>query len=185
MGGDPSNLIRVMPAKGQGLHTLPLAGRLKRETEAARMRARREATMQRSLFLAQLIGPIFVAIGVGMLINGPLYLAMADAGLHSYVLIYLSGVMTLTAGIALVLTHNVWVGDWRLIITILGWLGVIGGAFRIVWPQAVIEVAGRIIAHAESLMFAGFAVLVVGAVLSYFGYADTAPSKSRARRRRR
>jgi hypothetical protein len=137
--------------------------------------------MQRSTYLAQLIGPVLVAIGVGMLINGPLYLVMANEGLHSYVLIYLSGILTLTAGIALVLAHNVWVGDWRLIITILGWLGVIGGTLRIVWPQEVVEIGMAVIKHAETLMIAGIAVLVIGAVLSYFGYANT---KSRTGRRR-
>ena len=33
------------------------------------------------------------------------------------------------------LTHNVWTADWRVVITILGWLAVITGAIRIVCPQ--------------------------------------------------
>jgi hypothetical protein len=146
------------------------------------VRASREATMQRSVYLARLIGPVLVAIGVGMLANGPLFLVMANEGLHSYVLIYLSGVLTLTAGIALVLAHNEWVGDWRLIITLLGWLGIIGGTLRIVWPQEVVEIGMAVITHAGTLMFAGIAVLAIGAVLSYFGYADTKPRRRRSRR---
>jgi hypothetical protein len=141
--------------------------------------------MQRSIYLAKLIGPIFVVIGVGMLLNTHLYLVMAEQGLRSYVLIYLSGILTLTAGLALVLAHNVWEADWRLIITLLGWLGVIGGTFRILWPQEVVEVGRAVIAHSEALMFGGFFVLVLGGVLSYYGYADTGPSKARARKRRR
>jgi hypothetical protein len=141
--------------------------------------------MQRSIYLAKLIGPIFVVIGVGMLLNTHLYLVMAEQGLRSYVLIYLSGILTLTAGLALVLAHNVWEADWRLIITLLGWLGVIGGTFRILWPQEVVEVGRAVIAHSEALMFGGFFVLVLGGVLSYYSYADTGPSKARARKRRR
>ena len=76
-------------------------------------------------------------------------------------LIYLSGMLTLTVGLAIVLSHNVWVGDWRLIITIFGWLGVGGGVFRILWPQGVVTVGTAIIAHGEALMFGGFAVLVL------------------------
>jgi hypothetical protein len=141
--------------------------------------------MQRSIYLAKLIGPVFVVVGVGMLLNTHLYLVMAEQGLRSYVLIYLSGILTLTAGLALVLAHNVWEADWRLIITLLGWLGVIGGTFRILWPQEVVEVGRAVIAHSEALMFGGFFVLVLGGVLSYYGYADTGPSKARARKRRR
>jgi 4-amino-4-deoxy-L-arabinose transferase-like glycosyltransferase len=137
--------------------------------------------MQRSLYLAQLIGPIFIAIGAGMLLNANAFLTLAEQFLHSYALIYLAGVITLTAGLALVLAHNVWIGDWRLIITVLGWLGVIGGTFRIVWPQEVVAIGSAMLNHPEVLMAAGFAVFVIGAVLSYYGYADTETS-SRTRR---
>jgi hypothetical protein len=140
--------------------------------------------MQRSTYLAQLIGPVFAAIGVGILLNSPAFLILAEQFLHSYALIFLAGVLTLTAGIALVLAHNVWVGDWRLIITVLGWLGVIGGLFRILWPQEVVAIGTSVLAHTEALMVAGFAVLVVGAVLSYFGYADHSPKSRRGARRR-
>jgi hypothetical protein len=129
--------------------------------------------MQRSIYLAKLIGPVSVAMGVGMLLNAPIFRILAEQFLSSYALIFLAGLLTLTAGIALVLAHNVWVGDWRLIITILGWLSVIGGTFRIVAPNLVVRIGDAVISHGEAFMVAGFAVLVLGCVLSYFGYADT------------
>ena len=55
----------------------------------------------------------------------------------------------MTAGLALVLTHNVWRADWPVIITILGWLAAIGGAVRIVMPQGT-ERVGRRDAQAAS-----------------------------------
>ena len=47
---------------------------------------------------------------------------MADEFLRSRALIYLSGVLIHDGGLAIVLTHNVWVADWRVLITLLGWL---------------------------------------------------------------
>lgn len=130
--------------------------------------------MQRSIYLAKLIGPVSVAIGVGMLLNAPIFRILAEQFLSSYALIFIAGLLTLTTGIALVLAHNVWVGDWRLIITLIGWLSVIGGTFRIVAPNLVVRIGDAVIGHAgELFIFAGFAVLVLGCVLSYFGYADT------------
>jgi hypothetical protein len=140
--------------------------------------------MQRSIYLAKLIGPVSVAMGVGMLLNAPIFRILAEQFLSSYALIFLAGLLTLTAGIALVLAHNVWVPDWRLIITLLGWLSVIGGTFRIVAPNLVVRIGDAVISHGEVFMVAGFAVLVLGGVLSYFGYADTGPSPSRAGARR-
>jgi hypothetical protein len=141
--------------------------------------------MQRSIYLARLIGPVLAAAGLGMLLNTDVFRTVAAQFLASYALIYLAGVLTLTAGIALVLAHNVWIGNWRLIITVLGWLGVIGGVFRIVWPQEVVHIGSAVVSHAEALMFAGFAVLVLGAVLSYFGYEDCFPSQPARRPRKR
>ena len=57
-------------------------------------------------------------------------------------LIYLSGVLSLLAGLAIVIAHNRWSGGWPVIITVLGWLMVIGGVIRIVVPQVVQTVAG-------------------------------------------
>ena len=141
--------------------------------------------MQRSIYLAKLMGPVFVAMGVGMLLNAPIFRILAEQFLSSYALIFLAGLITLTAGIALVLAHNVWVGDWRLIITLIGWLSVIGGMFRIIAPNLVVRIGGAVIGHAgESFVVAGFVLLVLGGVLSYFGYADTSspPARTSARR---
>jgi hypothetical protein len=146
--------------------------------------------MQRSIYLAKLIGPVLLVIGLGMLLNGAVYRAMAVQFLHTYSLIYMSGLLTLVAGIALVHAHNVWEGDWRLIITVLGWLGIIGGAVRILVPQFVETIGGSVVAQPAALMAGGFVVLALGGVLSYFGYAEliekaSRRTKPRARKRSR
>jgi hypothetical protein len=128
--------------------------------------------MQRSTYLAKLIGPVFAAIGVGMLVNGAVYRLVIEEGLHSPVLIYFSGLMVLPVGIALVLAHNVWVGDWRLIITLLGWLSAIGGACRIIVPQLAVTIGTSVYSHPLAPLIAGIAVLALGGVLIYFGYLE-------------
>jgi len=100
---------------------------------------RKEPKMQTSKFLARLMGPFMVAIGAGLLVNGDVLQAMAAEFLKSPALIFLSGLLTLTAGLAIVNTHNVWTTDWRVIVTIFGWLGVIGGADLRAPARAVAE----------------------------------------------
>ena len=63
-----------------------------------------------------------------LLVNGAASARWPSEFLASPALIFLSGVITLPAGLAIVLTHNVWVADWRVLITLLGWLAIIGGA---------------------------------------------------------
>ena len=59
--------------------------------------------MERSHFLAKLIGPVFIAGGLGMLFNTAVYRAMFERALHDHMLIYLSGVIALTVGLAIVI----------------------------------------------------------------------------------
>ena len=126
--------------------------------------------MANSTFLARLMGPLFLAVGIGIFVNGAIYRLLADEFLRSRALIYLSGLLTMTAGLAIVLTHNVWRPDWTAIITILGWLALIGGAFRIIAPQGTERIGRRILKEKHGLTIGGIIWLAIGAILSVFGY---------------
>jgi len=126
--------------------------------------------MANSTFLARLIGPLMLAVGIGIFVNGAVYRALADEFLRSHALIYLSGLLAMTAGLAIVLTHNVWRADWPVLITILGWLTAIGGAFRIVAPQGTERVGRAMLKSKFGLTIAGAIWLAIGAILCLFGY---------------
>ena len=139
--------------------------------------------MQRSIFLAKLIGPLLAAIGLALIFNADTFRLMMGEFLKSYALIYIAGLLALTAGLAIVNTHNEWTGDWRVVITILGWLCVIGGIFRIVFPRTVEMLGASMIATASNSWIIGEGVvfLAFGAWISFMGYA---PGKASAKRKR-
>jgi hypothetical protein len=126
--------------------------------------------MANSIFLARLIGPLMLAVGIGIFVNGQVYRMLADEFLRSRALIYLSGLLTMTAGLAIVLTHNVWRADWPVIITILGWLALIGGAVRIIAPQGTERVGRRMLKSKHGVTIAGVVWVAIGAILCIFGY---------------
>jgi uncharacterized membrane protein len=138
------NLIRVMPAKGQD--------------------------MQTSIFLAKLIGPFFLIVGVSLLINQAQFRAMVDEFMRSRALVFLTGLITLPAGLAIVLTHNVWVANWPVLITVLGWLTVFKGAIRLLAPQQTLNVGRTFLAKPNAIAISAAIWLVVGAVLTFYGY---------------
>ena len=127
-------------------------------------------SMLMSAYLAKLMAPVAIAIGVGMLLNPTVYRALAEQFLRSRALIYLSGLLTMTAGVALVLAHNVWAADWRIVITVIGWLAAIGGAFRIIAPHWVETVGGNMLGRRAVLTGGGLVVLALGLILGFFGY---------------
>jgi uncharacterized membrane protein len=126
--------------------------------------------MQTSVFLAKLMGPVALAVGIGVLANAAVYRKLAEEFLRSYALVYVSGLLLMTAGLALILTHNVWVADWRVIITLLGWLAAIGGALRIVVPERVESMGQSFLRHPTSMTVAAAIWLALGALLTFFGY---------------
>lgn len=129
--------------------------------------------MQKSVFLAQLIGPLLLVMGVGMVANAESYRAMAHEFLASRALIYIAGLLAFVPGLAIVLVHNVWAFDWRVIITLLGWLSLLGGIFRLLLPRQVTAVGSAMLARPGYLTGGGIAVLALGAILTVFGYLQS------------
>jgi hypothetical protein len=130
--------------------------------------------MNRSLFLAKLMGPTFAAIALGMLANLSMYESMIAEALHTGIVFYLSGLLSLLAGLAIVILHNVWRANWRVIITVLGWLMTIGGIIRIVMPQVAIAIGSTIYSGRVSTIVAALIVGSLGAFLCFKGYMGRA-----------
>ena len=126
--------------------------------------------MTTSVFLARLIGPVCLVIGVALLLNGAAYRALAQEFLDSPALIFLSGLLTMPAGLAIVLHHNIWAADWRVLITILGWLAIIGGAVRLLAPQRAAAVGRTIFANPATMHTSTGIYLLIGALFCFFGY---------------
>jgi hypothetical protein len=132
--------------------------------------ALRERDMQTSIFLARLLGPLPLLTGAGIVLNPKSFRTIAGEVVRSVTLVYLFGFMDLAAGLAIVLTHNVWVASWRVLITLIGWLLLIRGAVRIVAPEIVMGYAAKVIRNKQVIPSAGAVVGVLGLVLCYFGY---------------
>ena len=80
------------------------------------------------------------------------------------------GLMSLILGITSVLLHNVWELNWHVVITIFGWLAVIGGTARMLFPETVVGISARMLKEKTWLTVAGAAEGLLGLWLCYVGY---------------
>jgi hypothetical protein len=126
--------------------------------------------MDTSLFLARLIGPVLVVLAIGLLTRQDAWRSMAKEFTANRPLLFLSGFMTLLGGLALVNTHNVWETGWPVIITIFGWLAVIGGIARMLFPETVVGISERMLNNKTYLSVAGIVEGLIGLWLCYVGY---------------
>jgi hypothetical protein len=123
-----------------------------------------------SIFLAKLIGPLALALGFGVLFNRDALRAVLDEFIRNRAILFLAGLITFPAGLAIVLTHNVWVADWPVIITIAGWLTAFSGAIRILAPEGAIRYGRRAYERPNGPLFSAAIWIALGAVLCFFGY---------------
>jgi hypothetical protein len=126
--------------------------------------------MSTSIFLARLIGPVMALVGVSLLANEAAFRKMALEFLRTPALIFFSGMILMPAGLAVVLSHNVWVMDWPVIITLLGWAAVISGAIRVFAPERATKAGKNFLTRKIFTTVAAAIWVVVGAVLCYFGF---------------
>ena len=126
--------------------------------------------MQTSVFITRLIGPVMIVAGLSVLLNRRNFAAMAEDFLAHRGLMFLGGLMVMLAGLAIVLTHNVWTADWRVIVTLFGWLLTFAGAIRIIEPPFLYAGARNFLRHRTMPAIAGIIWLALGAVFCLLGY---------------
>ena len=126
--------------------------------------------MSTSLYIARLMGPVLLVMGLGMVVEHETVSRISGDFLSNLSLIYLAGILTLLAGLVIVNAHNLWIADWRVIITVFGWLAVIGGVLRILLPSQVQTLGAGFAASAAAIILGGVVTLVLGAFLSWMGY---------------
>lgn len=97
--------------------------------------------MDISTFFAQLWGSYFVIFGLLFIITGQLGKTIEMTDNKAFVIS--TGYITLIMGLVTVILHNVWVWDWRIAITILGWSTIIKGIQKIGFPEFIHKQAQR------------------------------------------
>lgn len=127
--------------------------------------------MTNAELIAGLAGPLLMVVAAAILINRPTLFAAINEMAQSRGLIVFAGILTLLAGLAIVRAHNVWTADWTLVVTLFGWLSVLAGIIRIVWPDRVAGIGERVLANDTHFTVWALVALALGAFLTAKAYA--------------
>jgi hypothetical protein len=123
--------------------------------------------MANSKAIAGLIGPTLLVTGIAVFLNGSLFPQMIEAASADLIIIFLSGFLLFVVGVAIVRVHNVWAAGWPLIITVLGWLCILGGVVRLWFPVWALHIAGWFIQFPAVLIGIATVFLALGAFLTF------------------
>ena len=128
-----------------------------------------EDSLDISLFLSKALGLYLVIISVGMLTNASTLKPILGEMLKSPGLVFIAGVIAMIIGILIVISHNFWTLDWRVIITIIGWTSLIKGTIRVVIPQYVDAIDKNWMLSNTSYYITFIVTFLLGVSLCYFG----------------
>ena len=117
--------------------------------------------------LAVLMGSALVLVGITVF-NKPYFNAVMTDLVNSKGLLWLTGLITFVMGTVMVALHNVWSADWRVIVTLLGWLTVIKGAVIVLVPSSMVLLYRRFLSN-HLLTFSGIYAVVLGGLLLFLG----------------
>ena len=90
-----------------------------------------------TIILAKILGLYFLGIGVALLFNLKRFKELYQQIAQNNIFCYLGGVLALFLGAFIVSVHNVWVMEWPVTLTILGWLSLIKGFWLLVCYRCV------------------------------------------------
>lgn len=124
--------------------------------------------MELSIFLAKLMGLYLIVVCSAALVQRKKLEKLIDSFGDNQALMVVTGALFLILGLAVVLTHNIWTRDWRVIITVLGWLTLVKSGLRLFAADKLKPIARKFmkIAPIVWLVF-----LALGVYLAYTGFS--------------
>ena len=126
--------------------------------------------MATSKTLSALIGPALIAIAASILFNANSLPALIGQFAHDPALIWISGMTIFVVGLAIVRAHNIWSGSWVVVaVTVIGWLLLVGGLMRILFPFQLAAIAGTIGQDTGFIVVEAVILLVIGGFLAIEG----------------
>jgi uncharacterized membrane protein HdeD (DUF308 family) len=126
--------------------------------------------MTTSKLIAGLMGPTFVAMAAAMLLNLNSMPKLTEEISHEPMLILVSGVLLFIAGLAIVRVHNRWAAEWSTVVTVLGWLAILSGLVRMLFPIQLATIVPGVGERSDVIGPALVAFLLLGVFLSYKAY---------------
>src|SRR3984893_17065210 len=127
--------------------------------------------MTTSKTIAALLGPTLVASAISLLANLGTSRTIIEGLSQSPALIMIAGYAAFVPGLAIVYFHNRWTGGWPMLVTVMGWLSLVVGLLRMVFPTPIAALTMKIAPSAAGVFpVVAVVFLLIGGFLSFKAY---------------
>ena len=115
--------------------------------------------METSIYLAKLIGLSLALFAlIGFIKPKIVKEALKDIGKNKLTELWF-GFVGIVVGLAIILKHNIWVSDWTVIVTIVGWTSLIKGVLFFLAPEWLVSIGKKMYkseTHIRTVLFIAF-----------------------------
>jgi len=123
-----------------------------------------------SFFLAKVFGVYFMVMGALIFVRRKQLLLMVKGLVNDTPLIYVTGVLVFALGLIAVLSHNVWSGGWRTLVTVLSWLTLLKGLMYLFLSHHSLVRMVKIFADKRWFIVSGVVIILLGLYLTVKGF---------------
>lgn len=129
-----------------------------------------------TLFLASVIGWYLVIICLLVLFRTEHVKSVASDIMARRDAFFIIALMTLILGLLMVVSHNIWIMGWPVIITVIAWLVLISGILRLFCPEIAPKMSRCFLENTTCMRVTAVVLLLIGAYLLYQVYYLSLPS---------
>jgi uncharacterized protein YjeT (DUF2065 family) len=123
----------------------------------------------------QLFSLVYLAVGVGMLINPGFYKKLFTDFCENAAVMYLGGVAALAIGYVILAHRGIrCTQDWSMILSLIGWIALIKGILILVQPKMMIALTKAMLKE-NLLKIEAVVIIILGLALSFLGFCPKSP----------
>ena len=123
--------------------------------------------MTNSKQIAGLIGPTLIVLTISEAINAHIWANNIPAAIH------FNGALLFVAGLSIVRAHNLWSRGWPVLVTLVGWIAMLLGLFRMFAPELMLQVVQNN-SYSAGILAEEIIICIVGIILTFKAYRGEA-----------
>ena len=129
-----------------------------------------------TLYLARVFGVFGVLMCAGLVARPRASIATIQSMMTNPGLVLVTGIVTMAAGAATVVGHNLWSGGaLAIVVTALGWVTLVKGLALVAVPPSVLNAAYRVLHYPQIFRAVMAVALILSAWLTWAAFIASAP----------
>lgn len=91
--------------------------------------------MDFAISFSRIIGIFYLLAGVSFLLNKSFYNDIMKKAKKDIGFLFVMSSLSLVTGLLVIINHNIWVKEWYVLVTLLGWLLAVKGSVFLLFPD--------------------------------------------------